>query len=288
MENEIEEREAFRKIALAEVECQVWEEYSVVTEPHKDSNMYQESKLLASSYDPASSTNATPNCNAAATFLLLSATDSQPHVSRECPDALLMKNNPVVLVKRNQPFRQTCDKALPFNSNLDNLVNYQVLNIDKPSLSCLPATKGVSFSQLPARTIATSRSITYQPDDIFKTDSSVSTAESKNIYSFKPCEQATLNPSTLVEPSFSANCDTTTSVGIQNRHCTSNFYPRTYLSDPPTTSFYNPLRNCCYDQGQNPYYPTAPVLFPATFDNLFLPKPEFPKFTIDSLKFNLL
>ena len=92
----------------------------------------------------------------------------------------------------------------------------QNLNIDKPSLSRLPATKGVSFNQLPARSIATSRPITYQRDDNFKTDLLVSTAEAKNIYSFLPCEQANLNPSTLVEPSFYANRDTTTSVGIQN------------------------------------------------------------------------
>ena len=285
LENEIEEREVFRKIALAEVECQVWERNSIVTEPHKDSNLYQVSKTLPSWYNLTSSSKVLPNHNSVATHLLLPATDSQPNASQECPDTLLNKNNPTALVKTNPPLQQTCSKALLVDSNLDNLVHSQNLNIERPSSSRPPATKGVSFSQLPARSIATSRSVTYQPDDNFKTDLLMSTAEAKNIYSFKPCVQATLNPSTLVEPSFSANCDTTTSVGIQNRPSTSNFYPRTYPSDPPSTSFYNLLPNPYNEQGRNPYYPTAPVLFPATYDNLFLPRPEFPKFTGDPLEF---
>ena len=285
LENEIEEREVFRKIALAEVECQVWERNSIVTEPYKDSNLYQESKTLPSSYNLTSSSKVLPNHHSVATHLLLPATDRQPNISHECPDTLLIKNNPTALVKTNPPLQQTCTKALLVDSNLDNLVHSQNLNIERPSSSRPPATKGVSFSQLPARSIATSRSVTFQPDDNFKTDLLMSTAEAKNIYFFKPCVQATLNPSTLVDPSFSANCDTTTSVSIQNRPSTSNFYPRTYSSDPPSTSFYNPLPNPYNEQGRNPYYPTAPVLFPATYDNLFLPRPEFPKFTGDPLEF---
>ena len=113
LENEIEEREVFCKIALAEAECQVWERNSIVTEPHKDSNLYQESKTLPSSYDPTSSSTpkALPNHNSVATHLSLPATDSQPNVSHECPDTLLIKNNPTALVKTNQPLQQTCTKV---------------------------------------------------------------------------------------------------------------------------------------------------------------------------------
>ena len=105
LENEIEEREVFRKIALAEVECQVWERNSIVTEPHKDSNLYQESKTLPSSYNLTSSSKVLRNHNSVATHLLLPATDSQPNVSHECPDTLLIKNNPTALVKTNPPLQ---------------------------------------------------------------------------------------------------------------------------------------------------------------------------------------